>query len=121
MGAVFGLGFFCCCGSGIGFFYWDQVTTTQEIADQLRDEPVLSDQIGDVEKFTLNRSDSQAEPDPDTCVYDAVGSKRDAKVKVKWVVGDDYEVVILWASVEGEDGIEHTITGDQNDDWMFDF
>ena len=96
----------CCCGSGIAFWQYDQVQTTKEIADLLRDNAVLNEEIGELEKFTFNWSRSMDHDDIDTCVYDAKGSKRNAEVTVNWVVDDDMNVVLVWATVETVNGVE---------------
>ena len=102
----------CCCGAGIAFWWVDQTQTTKEVADLLRDNEALKKEIGELEGFTLNWSKTQANEDMDTCVYDAKGSKRDAQVTVNWVVDDNFNVEIVWATVRTTEGVERQLFGD---------
>ena len=117
---VIGIPTLCCCGGGIAFLVWDQKNTTAEIGEQLRDNPILVEEIGELEDFSIDLASSMQHDDPDMFFYDAKGSKGKAEVRVKWDVSDDFEVIINWASIVSEDGVERTLTG-QDDPRNFKF
>jgi hypothetical protein len=75
-----------------------QIVTT-EIEDQLSDNPVMREHIGDIESFEMDWSRSFADEDDDTFIYQVRGSKGEGRVTVQHITNDAGDEEILSAQL----------------------
>jgi hypothetical protein len=88
-----------CCGGGALLVRFGLQIVTTEVEDQLSDNPVLREHIGDVQSFEMDWSRSFADEDDDTFVYQVRGTKGEGRVTVKHITDDDGDEVILSAQL----------------------
>lgn len=96
-GAVLLVGLTCLGGSAFVFFGLDLVTA--DVEADLRDNPVLREELGDVVEFEIAWGQSFAHPDEDVFVYRVTGTKGSGLVRAESLTVDDGEQVI-WAELE---------------------
>jgi hypothetical protein len=100
-GVTLGVALMACCG---GVVYFGLGVTTAEIETDLRDNPILREHIGEVEKFTMNFIRSVAEDDDDIWVYDVVGTKASGQLTVHHTTNDQGNEEIHSAKLRLKDG-----------------
>ncbi len=88
-----------CCGGGLWVMRFGLNMVTTEVEDQLRDNPRLREQVGDVESFEMDWTRSLRDQDEDTFVYRVRGTKGTGQVTVRHVTGDDGNEKILSAQL----------------------
>jgi hypothetical protein len=100
-----GLLLVCCGGLGaLGYFGLGVITT--EIEDQLRDNPVLRDKVGDIQSFDMDLTRSVAADEEDVWVYQVQGSKAQGVITVNHVTDDDGNEQIQTAKLKLSSGEE---------------
>jgi hypothetical protein len=75
-----------------------------EIANDLRDNPVMREHVGEIQSFDINLTASAAEPDDDVYVFDVVGDKGTGTATVKSITDEDGNEQIVWATRRTSDG-----------------
>jgi hypothetical protein len=103
LGALFvgGVAVCGCCG-GVMYFTLGVIST--EIANDLRDNPVMREHVGEIQSFDINFTASAAEPDDDVYVFDVVGDKGTGTATVKSITDEDGNEQIVWATLRTSDG-----------------
>jgi hypothetical protein len=82
-----GLLFLGCCGGCLGFLYFGVGVITTSVEDELADNPILREHLGEIESFEIDWSRTLS--DEDTFVYNVRGSKGSGRVIVEHVTGPD--------------------------------
>ena len=97
-----------CCG-GLMYFAMDTMVATQ-VADDLRDNPVVEEHIGNIRDTEFDFAASFA-AGPDEYVIDVVGTKGNGRLKVVTEEQDGREHV-LSGTLETPDGERHALFPD---------
>jgi hypothetical protein len=92
------------CGGVIGVVKFGFNIIEAEIRNQVRDEPVLIEHIGQIEKMDVDLTESAALNDDDTFVYHVTGSKGSGVLTVKHVTNDAGDEEIQSADLRLPDG-----------------
>ena len=93
-----------CCGGMFFVGSWGLDIVAQDIARQLRDDPVIQEEIGEIEEISMNLTASATHADDETFVYDVRGSKGSGELTVQSVTLPQGGEEILSASLRTEDG-----------------
>ena len=110
LGLVFGGGLMLvCCGGLLAFSKWGLDLVTEEIACQLRDNPVLVDKVGEVESFQMEYVSSVSTEDEDEWIYRVRGRKGEGTITVRHVTNDEGNEEILSARLRMGDGTEYDL------------
>ncbi|MCH5377557.1 MAG: hypothetical protein JJ992_26670 [Planctomycetes bacterium] len=99
-----GLMLLLCCGGGALVVRFGMQIITTQVEDQLADNPVLKEHIGEIEAFDLDWSRSFADEDDDTFVYQVRGTKGEGRVTVKHITDDSGDQEIVSASLRLSSG-----------------
>lgn len=111
LAVVIGLGVVCSGGLGI-VILWGLNMVEADIANQLRENPVLVEKIGTVQNIKMNKSASLKYDDSNIWVYDVEGTLGSGTLKVRSVTSMASEnEQIDWALLELPDGSEHVLMG----------
>lgn len=81
-----------CCGGGTGLIWFGLNVATTEIENQLRENAVLKEHVGEIESFTMNFIRTGEIDREDHLVFDVKGSKARGEVEVD-LSGDDSRFV----------------------------
>lgn len=73
--AILGGGAFVCCGGGILIAWFGLNVVAQEVADELRDHPVIQEQLGGIEDIDVDLAASAAKDDNEEFVFKVRGPK----------------------------------------------
>lgn len=99
-----------CCGGCLGLVYFGKGVIEEEVANELRGNPVLIREVGTIESLKVNFVASAAQDDEEIFVYDVQGSKSSGKIKVLSVTDDLFdEEIVIWAELELPDGKKFTL------------
>jgi hypothetical protein len=112
-----GLGLGCvllCCGGGAGLMYFGMNIMSAEIANQLQDNPVFREHIGEIETFEVNFAQSAA-TDDDVFVYDVQGNKGKGRVTARTTTDANGNEQIVWAKLRTADGQTIPLIGNEED------
>jgi hypothetical protein len=101
---VLALSLLVCCGGGYFVTRFGMSMLTSEIEDQLRDNPLLRDKIGDVQSFEMDWVRSFRDQQDDTFVYRVKGTKGEGEVTVRHVTNDEGDEEILSATLRLPNG-----------------
>ena len=83
--AIVGLCSLCCCG-GVGWFvYYGLTLTTDEVRDQVADNPALVEQIGELTSMDMDYTRSMADQDEDAWYYRVRGTKGEGTLEVRQI------------------------------------
>ncbi len=99
-----GLMLLVCCGGGALIVRFGMQIITTQIEDQLADNAILKEQLGEIESFELDWSRSFADEDDDTFIYQVRGSKGQGRVTVKHITNDAGDEEILSAELRLSSG-----------------
>jgi len=99
-----GLMLLLCCGGGALIMRFGMQIITTQVEDQLADNPILREHIGEIESFELDWTRSFADEDDDTFIYQVRGSKGEGRVTVKHITDDDGNEEILEAELRLSSG-----------------
>jgi hypothetical protein len=80
-----------------------QIITT-DIEDQLADNPILREQVGEIESFEMDWTRTFADEDDDTYVYRVRGSDGEGRITVKHITNEDGGEQILSAELRMSSG-----------------
>ena len=95
----------CCGGIGaVGYLGLGIMTT--EIEDQLRDNEILRDKVGEIQSFEMDFVRSVAKEEEDVWVYQVKGTKSQGMVTVRHVTDDDGNEQIESAKLRLQSGEE---------------
>ena len=86
-----------------------------DIERQLRDNPQMQENIGEISSLKADFVKSSAEDDMDTFVYDVKGSKGEGELTVKSVTNSDGNEDIVSAQLRMSDGRTIELVLDQGD------
>jgi hypothetical protein len=100
----FGFLVLVCGGGGVWLFRIGLQVLSSQIEDELAGNPVLVEQIGDIESFEVDFARSVRHEDSDTFVYRVRGSKGNGRVVVKQATEADGTVRILSAELHMSSG-----------------
>lgn len=64
-----------CCGGGAGLVYFGLGVVAEQVADDLRDHPVVQEQLGGIDEIEVDFVASAARDDDDEFVYNVRGPK----------------------------------------------
>ena len=95
-----------CCGGGAGVVYFGMGIMAEEIKILVRDDPVLREHLGEVQRFETDWMASAAEPDDDTYVYQVQGTKGSGELRVKSITDDEGDEQVISAKLRLKDGTE---------------
>lgn len=104
---LLGLGgaLFVCCGGGVvGVAIFGMNIVAAEVADLIRDNPKFREHIGELESLDVDWVATSAKNDDETFVYRAKGDKGSGILTVKQTEDDDWNEVIVEASLRLPDG-----------------
>jgi hypothetical protein len=101
---VGGLAGLCCCGGVISLAMFGLNIATEEVANELRDNPKFREHIGELQTLNIDWTKSTAEDDTDIYVYNAKGDKGSGIVTVKHITDDDGNEKIIKATLRLPDG-----------------
>lgn len=113
LGIVGGIGFVCvalCCGVGFFFVNMGMDAVSADIEMQVRDDPVIVENIGEIESLDVDWVKSSAHEDQDTFIYDIKGSKGEGELTVKSVSDINGNEEIIWAALRTPDGQTHSLS-----------
>ena len=82
-----GLLFLVCCGGFAGLMYFGMQVITTSVEEQLAQNPILREHLGQIESFDVDWTRTFA--DEDTFVYDVRGTEGRGRVTVRHVTGPD--------------------------------
>ncbi len=100
--------FFCCIASCVAFGFWGQNEVAKEIRPLVENAPEVRREIGEITKFQAKMtSDSD---DFDVNEFHVEGTNGKGVIIVKWYYGNDGELIVEWARIRNEKGIEVPIT-----------
>lgn len=99
-----GLAGLCCCGGFLSLAMFGLNIATEEVADELRDNPKFREHIGELQTLNIDWTKSTAQDDAEVYVYDAKGNKGSGVVTVKHITDDDGNEKIIKASLRLPDG-----------------
>ena len=99
-----GLMLLLCCGGGALIMRFGMQIITTQVEDQLADNPILREHVGEIESFELDWTRSFADEDDDTFIYQVRGSKGEGRVTVKHITDDDGNEEILEAELRLSSG-----------------
>jgi hypothetical protein len=88
-----------CCGGGVGGMYLMKGVMEAEIKEELRDNPKLRAEIGDLQSVQMDLTASLAEDDDEVFRYNARGSDGSGELTVKQRTEDDGSETVLEASL----------------------
>ncbi len=89
------VGVLVCCGLCGGLGYFGMNVFSEQVANELRDNPILREHIGEIQSFTLNFTATAAHDSEDVFVFDVQGSKGQGVVTAEsQTIPDDSEAVI---------------------------
>jgi len=100
-----------CCGACGILGYVGIGQQSEELADELRFNPVIQEHIGDIETFEYQFWDSSDIDDYNTEVYAVKGTKGSGEIVVKYISDDDLNVEIEWAELTTSSGEKHVVKG----------
>ncbi len=81
-----------CCGGGVALLAFTKSYMQAEVKNQLRDNPKLREQIGELETVELDFSGTMAEDDDETFRYHVKGSKGSGELTV--IESPDDETIV---------------------------
>ena len=93
-----------CCGGVVLLGRWGLDMVGQDIAGQLRDDPIIQEEIGEIEEISVDLIASGVHTDQETFIYDVEGTKGSGQLTVKSVTTDDGGEEIITASLRTADG-----------------
>lgn len=93
-----------CCGGIFLTGRWGLNIVAEDIARQLRDDPVIREEIGEIEEIRMNLTASATHADDETFVYDVQGSKGSGELTVQSVTRPGGGEDIISASLRTDDG-----------------
>lgn len=93
-----------CCGGVTLLGRWGLDMVGEDIAGQLRDDPIIQEEIGEIEEINVDLIASGVHTDQETFVYDVDGTKGSGQLTVKSVTTDDGGEQIIGASLRTADG-----------------
>ena len=112
---VLGSGFLVlCCGGGVAFLYFGMQVFSEEIANELRDNPTLIEHVGNVESFEIDWIGSAAADGESVFLFDVKGSKADGVVTCESITLEDGTEYISWAELELLDGTSVDLVTEEN-------
>ena len=91
-----------CCGGGIGGMYFVKGVMEAEIKNELRDNPKLRAEIGELQSVEMDVTASLAEDDDEVFRYNVQGANASGELTVKQQTEDDGSETILEASLRVE-------------------
>lgn len=95
------LGGIGCCG---GLFYFGLNVFNEEVKAQVVDNPVLKEQLGDLETMTVNFIKTGEANNEDVIVYDVKGSKATGTLSVEHTSNDAGDIVVVSATLTLSNG-----------------
>lgn len=98
-----------CCGGLAGLGVYSFHLVADQVADDLRDNPVIVEHIGTIDEFEMDWGDSFSEDDNDVFVYRIRGPNGEGKVHVKSVSVDTDTEEVVWGYLEMSDGRRHDL------------
>ncbi len=96
--------FVLCCGGGIVAFWFATQEINEEIASQLRENPILVDQLGPIERIEMDLVASLATEEPDSYVFDVEGTDGKGVIYCESYTTDDGSEWIAWAELKLPEG-----------------
>lgn len=100
-----GITLFLCCGGGVvGVVIFGMNIVAEEVATQVRDNPKFREHIGELQSLDVDWVASSAHDDEETFVYKARGDKGSGVLTVKQETDDDWNEVIVEASLRLKNG-----------------
>ena len=83
-----GFGLLICCGGGGALVYFGLGVMGEEVADQLRDHPVIQEHLGGIDKIEVDFTASAARDDDDEFVFKVTGPKGSGTLIAKTVTNE---------------------------------
>jgi hypothetical protein len=99
-----GVLFLCCGGGVVSLAIFGMNVVAAEVADQVRDNPKFREHIGELESLDVDWVATSAKNDEETYVYRAKGDKGSGVLTAKQTEDDDWNEVILEATLRLPDG-----------------
>ncbi len=106
---LLGLGvmsFLCCGGIVAGVAIFGMNIVAQEVADQVRDNPKFREHIGELQSLDVDWVATSAKNDQETFVYTAQGDKGSGVLTVKQEQDDDWNEIVVEASLRLPNGTQ---------------
>ncbi|MEZ6097212.1 MAG: hypothetical protein R3C03_23815 [Pirellulaceae bacterium] len=110
VGGVIAFGAFLCCGGGFAFFWYFSSSITAQVRAAIEHAPEMEQNLGQVEKFTVNWTRTGDEPGENVFVYDIKGTKGKGYVRVEHVTDEDGNEVVIWAELRMNDRAPRRLT-----------
>jgi hypothetical protein len=104
---------FLCCGGFISLAVFGLNMVTDQVADDLRDNPVVVEHIGTIEEFEMDWGESFSHEDDDVYVYHIKGPEGQGKVYVTSISVDDSTEEVVWGYLELSTGETHDLFPDE--------
>ena len=92
------------CAGVVGLAFFGMNVIETEVRNQVRDDPVLVEHIGQIESFDADLTESGAIEDEDTFVYRVKGTKGSGVLTVRHVTDDNGDEVVKSAKLRLPDG-----------------
>ncbi len=99
-----GGGLLVCCGGGGALVYFGLGVMGEEVADQLRDHPVIQEQLGGIDEIEVDFTASAARDDDDEFVFKVKGPKGSGTLTAKTVTDDEGDDHVERASLRTDKG-----------------
>jgi hypothetical protein len=101
-----GVLFLCCGGGVVGLAVFGMNIAAEEVSDQVRDNPKFREHIGELQSMETDWVATAAKNDDETFVYNARGDKGSGVLTVKEETDDDWNSIVVEASLRLPDGTQ---------------
>jgi len=99
-----GVGLLVCCGGGGALVYFGLGVMGEEVADQLRDHPVIQEHLGGIDNIEVDFTASAARDDDDEFVFKVSGPKGSGKLIAKTATDDNGDDQVVSGSLRTATG-----------------
>lgn len=93
-----------CCLGGVVLALFGMDVVAEQVADELRDNPIVQQELGGIEEISIDYSASMAREDDDEYVYKVEGPKGKGTLIAKSISNDDGGEDVESASLRTSDG-----------------
>lgn len=93
-----------CCGGGIALVRFGAHVIGEEIASQLREDPILVDRLGPIERIEIDVFASMLEEGAEVSVFDVEGTRGKGVIYCESHTSADGLEQIVWAELRLPDG-----------------